>query len=179
MLFKTRLDIISFISYIRNMNQIDPILSRFTSALQPHELFFISRGHAPWRWHREENLPDNVTPCAYLDAAPHDLRAAAHGDVTPALALLRQAGPNALPRGVFEALVQWAVVELKLGTISSFGAFALLLRAVAGDTALPWAASLYAAAALEPRVQRPQRLDAQAFSDMAELATSLTRRVVA
>ena len=155
------------------MTHLDQILSRFTAALLPHEQFFISRGLAPWRWHREENLPDNIIPCAYLDAAPHDLRAKAHGDLVPALAKLRQAAPNALPHGVFEALVQWAVVELKLGMVSSFGAFALLLRAVAGDTALPWAASLYAAAALEPRVKCAQRLDAQALRDMAELATSL------
>jgi hypothetical protein len=155
------------------MKNLDQILAQFTAALLPHEQFFIAQGLATARWHREENLPEYLTPCAYLDEATQNRRASAHRELELHLKKWRRAGGGPPPAFLREALLAWAVAEMKLNTMSSFGAFALLLRAVAGDAALPLAAALYADAARHPLVLRPQALEGPACSQMALLAAAL------
>lgn len=156
------------------MDALETLLAGFERSLQPHEAFFVRQGLQPWRWHREKNLPDDFTPCAYLDPAAHDSRAAAHGAAAHACsALLRLAPACPWPPGAFESLLALAVMELRLNTVSAFPGFALLLNAMAGPAGLMQAAALYAAAALHPALHRVQRLSPEAFGEMAALREAL------
>ena len=55
----------------------------------------------------------------------------------------------------------------------AFGAFALLLCAVAGGEVLVLASSLYAGASLHPTHFKPERIGTEALGDMAALRQSL------
>jgi hypothetical protein len=107
-------------------------------------------------------------------SAVQKLRERAHSDLGFQLMHLR--GPRSgveLPHGLFPGLLDWALVELRLNVVSSFGAFAVLLRAVAGAEVLVLAGALYAAAALHPKVVQPMRVSPLALAEMAELNAAL------
>ena len=78
-----------------------------------------------------------------------------------------------LPYGLYAPLLDWALVDLRLGVVSSFAGFALLLRAVAGEKALVLAPSLFASACFHPTVWRPDLLNAEALRDMTALHDAL------
>ncbi len=152
------------------MTALDALLADFELRLLPHERFFIGQGLFTHRWHRDKNLPPDIVPCAYLDAAAHNARADAHLAAELDFASLRRVSQGwPLSQAAFGGLVQWAVTEQRQACVANFGAFALLLQRLAGREALHYAPSLYAAATLHPAQSRGLVLSPQALADMAGL----------
>jgi len=156
------------------MSALDALLREFDLALLPHERFFVARGLCMECWHRDENLPFDMVPCAYLDAPAHDARTKAHFETAFAFRAVKQATAlKALPADVMGKLLAWAVVELRLQMVSSFSSFALLFEALAGRRALALAPALYAAGALHPEVKRARLLGPEALAAMVALQDAL------
>ena len=152
------------------MTALDTLLAEFESRLLPHERFFIKQGLCTQRWHRDKNLPLDIVPCAYLDAAAHNARADAHLAVELDFQNLRRVSSGwPLSPTSFGALVEWALAELRHGCVSNFSAFALLLQRLAGREALRYAPSLFSAAALHPAQSFASALLPQVVADMAAL----------
>ena len=156
------------------MDGFEALLARFESRLLPHERYYVSQGLVAHQWRMDEPVPVGYTACAYQSDSVLKLRERAHSDL--GFQLMRLRGPRCgveLPHGLFPALLDWALVELRLNVVSSFGAFALLLRAVADGEVLVLAPSLYAAASLHPTHFKPERIDTEALGDMAALRQAL------
>ena len=157
---------------------MDEILLRFETQLLPHERYAVSQGLVAYQYLPDDELSPGYTHCAYMEGTVERLRADAHRHLGYQLMLSR--GPKAgcmagvdLPYGLYAPLLDWALVDLRLGVVSSFAGFALLLRALAGEKALVLAPSLYTAACFHPTVWRPAFLNAEALRDMAALHDAL------
>ena len=163
------------------MDRLEALLARFEAGLLPHERFAVQQGLVAPHWRFDDELPPGLIPCAYVNEAVQRLRERAHSDLGSHLIRAKDSKAGRmvgvdLPYGIYAPLLDWALVDLRLNTVSSFASFALLLRAVAGEKALVLAASLYAAACLHVTHSKPERMGPEALADMAALHEALAQK---
>ena len=163
------------------MDGLEALLARFEAGLLPHERFAVQQGLVAPQWRFDDELPPGIIACACMNEAVQRLRERAHSDLGSHL--MRAKDPKVgrmvgvdLPYGIYAPLLDWALVDLRLNTVSSFASFALLLRAVAGEKALVLAPSLYAAACLHVTQFKPERMGPEALADMAALHEALAQK---
>jgi len=155
--------------YICFMNTIETLLCAFERQLLPQERVIIARGPVLQGW-TESEFPPGIGAVYQMNAVIENRRMMAHRALPRCFGAI--AG-EAIEPEVLGRLISWAMVEFSLNSFSSFASFVLLLRALGGDRALPFAAQLYAAAITAPGRFTPALLDEVSLSDMALLHAAL------
>ena len=156
------------------MDGLSSLLAQFEAGLLPHERFAVAQGLVAPQWRSFVEPPPGLVACAYMDEDVQRGREKVHGDLGYQLSRAKSPkGSTQLPYGIYAHLLDWALIELRLGVVSSFAGFALLLRAVAGDAALKLAPSLFAAACFHGSHFTPQLMTPQALADMNKLHEAL------
>ena len=151
------------------MKTLADILQDFDAKFLPHERFFVEQGLIAFRARPEPELPPFHHANSYLSEAGAQLRLQAHQRVAGTMQSLQaaKAGEELSP-SAFGELVLWALAELGLGCVESFGGFVLLFRQLAGPAALNYAPAIFAATALLPQQRRSGLLKASALAEIED-----------
>jgi len=160
------------------MKTLDALLVAFEQLVLPHERYFIAQGFVTQAWRAEEYSAFEGA-VHEMNGAFADRRVRAHRSVLTAFGSLgRRYHAHEIEPEILGRLVAWAMEELALNTFSSFASFALLLRSLGGDKALPFAPQIFVAAVLSPQKFRPALLDEAAQADMALLMAALEAEAI-